>query len=79
MISEKLKSVIVQQLGAHDIELTDSTTADEVPGWDSLSHVAVIAAVESAFNIRFKSLEVIRLKNVGQLQALIDRKLESRV
>jgi acyl carrier protein len=45
-----------------------------VPGWDSLRHVRIIMAVEESFGIRFRTLEVIRLKNVGELQTLIDRK-----
>jgi acyl carrier protein len=45
-----------------------------VPGWDSLSHVRVIIAIEENYGIRFKTLEIIRLKNVGQLQRVIDAK-----
>ena len=53
--------------------LTDA----EVPGWDSLSHVNVILAVENKFGVHFKNLEVLKLKNVGDLQRLLDSKLKS--
>jgi len=74
MISERLKSVILGIVHLEDFDFKDSTTAAEVPGWDSLKHVAILAAVEQEYAIRFRSMEVIRLKNVGELQALIDRK-----
>jgi len=74
MISEKLKSVILQELGLEDFVINDSTTASMVPGWDSLKHIRVIMAIEEAYGIRFRTLEVIRLKNVGELQTLIDNK-----
>lgn len=74
MISNRLAGVITRQLGIGSFEFTDDTTADQVPGWDSLAHVGIIAAVEQEYNVRFRSLEVIRLKNVGQLQGLVDRK-----
>jgi acyl carrier protein len=74
MISSKLKQVILKELHLEDFNLEESTTADKVPGWDSLRHVAILAAIEKEFGIRFRSLEVIRLRNVGQLQALIDTK-----
>jgi acyl carrier protein len=61
-----------------DWELTDTTLAEEVPGWDSLSHVNVIVAVEKSFDVRFKSVEVLRLKDLGQLQRLLDSKLEHK-
>lgn len=74
MISDKLKKVILAELGIDDFAIVDETVASEVPGWDSLNHVRVISAVEDAFHVRFKTAEIIRLKNVGQLQALLDSK-----
>mgnify|MGYP001613471680 FL=1 len=74
MISLRLKGVILKELGLADFPLDDQTVATLVPGWDSLRHVSILAAVEDEFGVRFKGLEVIRLKNVGELQALVDRK-----
>jgi acyl carrier protein len=76
MISERLKRIILDALQLEDFDMQDDTTANVVPGWDSLSHVRVIIAIEENYGIRFKTLEVIRLKNVGQLQQLIDAKSE---
>jgi acyl carrier protein len=75
MISEQLKRVLLRELNLSDYDFRDETLATQVPGWDSLKHVSVIAAVEDEFKVRFKSLEMIKLKNVGELQALVDRKL----
>lgn len=74
MISSDLKSAILAELNLEDFPLEDSTLASEVPGWDSLSHVRVISAVEEAFGVRFRALEVMKLKNVGELQALVNKK-----
>ena len=74
MISEKLKKIILEALRLDDFDLQDETTASMVPGWDSLSHVKIITAIEESYGIRFKTLEIIRLKNVGQLQRVIDAK-----
>lgn len=75
MISDRLKSVILRELSLDDMPITAETLASQVPGWDSLRHVQILAAVEKEFGIRFKSLEVLRLKNIGELQALVDKKL----
>lgn len=74
MISERLKQVILNELELPAFDLADTTTAGQVPGWDSLSHVSILAAVEKEYGIRLRGLEVIRLKTVGDLQALVDRK-----
>jgi acyl carrier protein len=72
MISEKLKRVILEQLELEDWDIDDTTTAAMVPGWDSLSHAQIIAAVEDAYEIRFRMIDIMRLENVAQLQALVD-------
>ena len=77
MISDRLKSCILRELGGIDFPLTGETLAYEVPGWDSLNHVRVLAAVEKEFAVQFRSLEILRLKNVGDLQKLVDKKLAS--
>lgn len=75
MISHRLKHVLLRELRLSDYVIEASTLASEVPGWDSLKHVALLAAVELEFGVRFKTLEVMRLKNVGELDALVHRKL----
>ena len=74
MISPRLANVILTQLSLEEFDFQPSMTASQVPGWDSLSHIAIITAVEAAYGIRFSTLEVIRLKTVGDLQILVDRK-----
>ena len=75
MVSEKLKGVILKELELDDWDIQDETTAETVPGWDSLSHVRIVNAVEDAYRVRFRTSEIMRLRNVGQLQELLDKKL----
>jgi acyl carrier protein len=73
-ISDRLKGVILKELDLDAYDLDADTTADQVPGWDSLSHVRILSAVEREYGVRFATMEVLRLNNVGDLQALVDRK-----
>jgi acyl carrier protein len=73
-ISDRLKGVILGELDLEDFAIEAATTADEVPGWDSLSHLRIIVAIEAEYRIRFSTLEVLRMKQVGDLQELVDRK-----
>lgn len=63
------------------ITLTDSTTAEDVEGWDSLNHISLIIALEKRYGIKFATAEISRLKekgqNVGTLVDLIRRKRSS--
>ena len=75
MIPERLKAVIFRELQIDRIPINESTTADQIAGWDSLNHARIINAIEAEYGIHFKTLEVIRLKTIGDLSTLIERKL----
>ena len=42
--------------------------------WDSLTHLTMIAEVESEFGVKFKLKELISMKNVGDMIGLIIEK-----
>ncbi|HXB96761.1 MAG TPA: acyl carrier protein [bacterium] len=49
-------------------------TAADVDAWDSLSHIALLAAVEKEFGVRFNLADVKGLKNVGDLMDVLEKK-----
>ena len=57
------------------IVLTDSMTAADVEGWDSLIHITLMDAVEEEFEIRFDMKTVVKMKNVGELADAIEKLL----
>ena len=73
MISDRLKHTILSELGLDEFDVRDQTVAEEVPGWDSLSHARIISAIEAEYGAHFRTLELLKLRNVGDLQALVDR------
>jgi len=78
MIMDALRGVILRELDLDDFELDPATVASQVPGWDSLNHSRIVAAVEAEFGVRFRGLEIMQLRNVGDLQRLLDRKLAEK-
>ena len=75
MITDKLKKVILTELELDDFNIVDETTANQVPNWDSLNHINIILAVEKEFGVKFKGTEILKIKNIGELQKLVDAKL----
>jgi acyl carrier protein len=51
------------------------TSADDIEGWDSLTHVNLIVAVESGFSVKFSLKEMAGLRNVGDMIDLIVDKI----
>ena len=74
-ILKRVEEIFREELGQSDIVLTDETTAEDVEGWDSLSHVQLVAVMEDAFGIEFSSREILSWDNVGDLIDSIQKKV----
>ena len=72
---EKLTGIFRTVFDNDDIQLRPDMTADDVDGWDSLSHVNLILAVEKGFAIKFNQRELMTFHNVGELLRAVESKL----
>ncbi len=70
-IFEKLQEVFQDVFDDNSIVITDTTTAADIDGWDSLTHINLLASVEDEFDIKFDMKAVQGLKNVGAMADLI--------
>ena len=57
---------------------TPELTAAEVPEWDSFNHINLVVAIEEHFGVKVHTAELESLQSVGQLGALLERKLAAR-
>lgn len=73
LIDGQLSRTILDALNLKAFPLRKGTKSFEVPGWDSLSHVTVIMAVEDAYDVRFSTGDIVALQSVGDLERLLDR------
>ena len=78
-VRARVLDVLEDVLGRDDIDLKDQDSAQTVEGWDSLSHIRIMASIERAFGIRFTNAEFVKLLNVGDLIDKIQGKMEDVV
>ncbi len=73
-----LTELIQDVFGDDEITLTETTTAEDIDGWDSLMHLNLVIAIEKEFAIKFTTAEISVMKeegqNIGTLLALIASK-----
>ena len=75
-IIQQLEDIFKNVLDEDTITLTETSTANDVEGWDSLTHIQLIVAIEKHFNIKFSSKEILSWKNVGEMMEAIGSKLK---
>lgn len=68
---------IVGKILKSKVTLTDEMTAGEVQGWDSLSHMEIIVAIEKHFNVKFSFMDIMNFQNMGSMFDCIDQKLNN--
>jgi acyl carrier protein len=51
-----------------------ATTAKDVPGWDSIVHITLVIEIEREFSMKFQMSEIEKLRNVGDLVAILAAK-----
>lgn len=72
---DRLTKVFRMVFQDDSIELKPETTSDDIEGWDSLSHINLIIAIEIEFGIEFKLNEIQNFANVGELEKCIEDKI----
>lgn len=70
-----LNEVFQEVFDNNSLKISRETTADDVDGWDSMTHILLISAIEDKFGIEFSQKEVVRFKTVGDLLDSINLKL----
>jgi acyl carrier protein len=69
---DKVKKIIVEQLGVEESEVTPEASITDDLGADSLDQVELVMAFETEFNIDIPDEEAEKIKTVGDAVTKID-------
>jgi acyl carrier protein len=67
----RLFEVIAEILKVDKSIISDESNALNTPNWDSLRHIELMLAVETAFDVRFAMPEMVGMRNVGDMRSLL--------
>jgi len=70
---DRVKKIIVEQLGVDESEVTTEASITDDLGADSLDQVELVMAFETEFNIDIPDEEAEKIKTVGDAVARIDQ------
>ena len=70
-ILKRVNEIFCEVFDDGTIVIHDETTASDIPDWDSLMQIELVAEHESHFGLRFGMKEVLNMKNVGEMIEII--------
>jgi acyl carrier protein len=73
-IFDTLTTIFRTALSDDSIVLKPETAPKDIPRWDSFRYVDIILRVEEVLDIKIRSREANKLRNVGEMVALIQSK-----
>jgi acyl carrier protein len=74
-MQEKLQKIFTESLGVKSEEVTDELKYAEIPQWDSVAHMALIAAIEEGFDILIDAEDVIDMSSFAKAKAIVAKYL----
>ena len=71
----KLREILATAIDLELDELTDTSSPDNTPEWDSFAHMSMVAAMEEEFKITLTLDEVISMLTLPKIEEVISQKL----
>lgn len=68
---DKLRATFSDSLGLPLSDITDALAYNSIAQWDSVAHMALVAAIEDAFDILIETEDVIDLSSFGKAQTIL--------
>jgi len=70
-MDERVRDVFVTVLGVPPESVTPEATPEQLPGWDSLAHLSLVAEFERVFGVQITMDEVLAVGCVGDFARLV--------
>jgi acyl carrier protein len=66
--AEEVLSAVLRDLVGFNGTITPTLKQEEVSGWDSMAHIAIVEELESRFNVRFTTDEMITMTSLPRIR-----------
>ena len=63
-MKETIKQIVADVMEVPVASITDDSSPDTIPAWDSLKHMNLVLSLEQQFNITFSEEQIAEMMNV---------------
>jgi acyl carrier protein len=71
--TQKLYNVFSQALNIGLDKVSDNLTYNTIPEWDSVAHMALVAAIENAFDIMMDTDDIVDMSSVAKSKEILTK------
>jgi acyl carrier protein len=73
-MDQHLRRVFHELFGIAPEQCNDALSMENVKGWDSVSHLTLVFALEEAFAVQFSPEDISELTSVGRIRAFLSQR-----
>jgi len=73
-MQDKLRHTIAESVGCSADDITVASTMRNTDGWDSLSHIRLIVAIEDAYGLKLDENDMIRMTSAKEIIEVLRNK-----
>ena len=70
----KLTPILCRVFRVRPEDITNDSSIEDIPGWDSLTHIDLIVTLEKAFDVQFTGDEIADMRSVQAIRELLDKR-----
>jgi len=71
---EKFNAIVSNIFKMKEEEVADSLTSKDIPQWDSMNYLFLIAELEKEFKVQFTMDEVMNATCLGDIRAIVENR-----
>lgn len=75
-LEEQVKNIIAGILEVPVASINEDTAIGDIPAWDSLHHLQIIAMIENTFGFRFTPDVMMDLEDVGDIVSAVEARVQ---
>jgi acyl carrier protein len=73
-MTARVAKVFSEVLGVSPEHITDETSPDNTPQWDSMAAMNLVVAIEDEFDVRLSTAEIVSMRNVAIVKKVLTSK-----
>jgi len=74
MSADALTALFAEVLNVPAAELSEDTSPDNTPAWDSLRVMELVAAIEDTFDLQLSTAEMMHMRSIGLARSILRAK-----